>query len=80
MMRLYEWIEFLQARKNEFTDEMEYIPSGNLLQFAIENCHRNSWLLPIKNGDFPYLCNSLPEGMGCEWMWNTYDVSSKKIR
>jgi hypothetical protein len=27
-------------------------PSGNLLQFAIEHGHWNSWL-PINNGDFP---------------------------
>ena len=34
-----------------------------LLKIAIEIVD-----LPINNGDFPYLCNSLPEGMGCEWM------------
>ena len=29
------------------------LPSGNI---AIEHGHRNSWYLPIKNGDFQQLC------------------------
>ena len=29
-----------------------YIPSGNLLQFAIENGHRNSGCVPLKMGGF----------------------------
>ena len=37
------------------------IPSGNLLQFDIENGH-GLLDLPIKNGDVPQLCKRLPEG------------------
>ena len=29
------------------------LPSGNLLQFAIENCHLEIVDLPIENGDVP---------------------------
>ena len=36
------------------------IPSGNLLQFAIENDHRNSGHFPMKNGDFPCFFVCLP--------------------
>ena len=40
------------------------IPSG-YVKIAIENGHRNSFIVdfPMKHGDFPSLCDSLPEGM-----------------
>ena len=33
-----------------------WLPSGNLLQFAIENGPVEIVDLPTKNGDFPWLC------------------------
>ena len=38
------------------------VPSGNDYQFAIENDPIEIVDFPISNGDFPQLCNNLPEG------------------
>ena len=35
---------------------LQHIPSGNVLQFATENCHRNDVSFAMKHCDFPQLC------------------------
>ena len=45
-----------------------YMPSGNLVQCAIENGHKNSWFTYFADGDFQSYV-SLPEGIS-----NHYDL------
>ena len=41
---------------------VSWLPSGKLTVCELENGPVEIGSFPIKNGDFPWLCNSLPEG------------------
>ena len=45
------------------TRYVSHVPSGNLLQFAIEAMAIEIVDLPINNCDFPWVCVCLPEGL-----------------
>ena len=44
-------------------NEKCHVPGLVNIQKAMENGHRNSGFSQLQNGDFPLLCNSLPEGI-----------------
>ena len=51
------------------------LPPGNVLEFAIENGQPEIVHLPIKNGDFQWLCFSLPGLLPV--LWNAVDFTSE---
>ena len=49
-MGFYDFFNGIQWRSNGISWDLNIIPSGKLLQFAIENDHRNGGFTQLENG------------------------------